>query len=150
MTERQAWPIDEFGPPDENGDRRIRLRGGTVLNVPAAELATAGITPPPDPVDYPDGMVIRECDSTAVYYRKDGEWCGWNGFPVTGVPNPLPGDGGIDVPEWVVLYVPAPPSNLDALHTLGLADIRNMSWAAIVDRIVRAQNEAAQERGTDR
>jgi hypothetical protein len=67
MTERQAWPIDEFGPPDENGDRRIRLRGGTVLNVPAAELATAGITPPPDPVDYPDGMVIRECDSTAVY-----------------------------------------------------------------------------------
>lgn len=25
MTERQAWPIDEFGPPDENGDRRIKF-----------------------------------------------------------------------------------------------------------------------------
>lgn len=135
MTEPQAWPIESVTPLD-HGYYRVTLKGSGTLIHDERELAAAGITPPPDPINIPTEMVAAFKEA---WHKADGE-----GRPGRRVEEGLR--------AALRVHVPDAPSVRTALHTIGLTDqeianIVNDYWPSLViDKIRDAAKAAENER----
>lgn len=153
MSNQQAWKIDSVEWSESCRGAHVQLHGVEGLHYfTAGELAAAGITPPPDPINFDTMPVGTEVRSERTRWNcvkgTDGNWYG---------PNARNGCGALDPSHgpYTVVHVPDAPSVRTALHTIGLTDNditdavdadRELSTAWLAMKLREAAREAEQGR----